>query len=117
MANISTYTYDKETRFCKLDAAITPEERALLDSCSRVYHPICYLDALHERPEFFKEFLPEFDKYVQRVKTDKTKTPCRTRVAFYTTQYAILHVLADKYNTTLSKIGRALLLYSIEKAR
>lgn len=114
MPNISRYTYDKDTRFCGSLALITTEEKVFFDSHPEVYHPICYLDALHEHPELFKEFLPEFDKYVERVKADKAKTPCSKPVTFYITQYAIVHVLADKYNTSLSKIGRALLIYSKE---
>lgn len=115
MANIARYTYDKDTKHCAAHAAITEEERQKLFSDTSVYHPICYVEALHEHPELFKEFLPEFDKYVKRVKADKVKTPCKTHVAFKITDYAIIHVLADKYETSLAKIGRALVLYSIEE--
>lgn len=115
MPNISRYTYDKDTKHCVATAAMTEEERSILFSDRGIYHPICYVEALHEHPELFKEFLPEFDKYVKRVKADKVKTPCRTMVAVHITEYAIVHVLADKYETSMSKIGRALVLYSIEE--
>ncbi len=107
------YLVDKDTKYCGTAASITVEERELLNSLSGVRHPICYIDALHEHPELFKDFLPEFGKYVERAKTEGVKTPCRTTISFHITDFAILHVLAEKYETSMSKIGRAFLLYSI----
>ena len=109
------YLADKEEQRCVTTAALTVEEKELLSSPNGVYHPICYIEALHEHPELFKEFLPEFGKYVERAKTEGVKTPYRTTISFHITDFAILHVLAEKYETSMSKIGRALLLYSIEK--
>ncbi len=106
------FSQDRNETHCGTKASITEAEQIILRS-GGVKHPIKLINELHDNPDKFKTFLPEFDAFVERVKGDNVKTPCKVTAAFFTYEYAILHVLADKYNTSMSKIGRALVIYSI----
>lgn len=105
---------ERDPKYHGAAAYITEVEKILVNK-GGIKHPVKIINELHDHPERFKTFLPEFDAYVGLVKNSKVKTPCRVTTAFFSYEYAILHVLADKYDASLTNIGRALVLYSIHR--
>lgn len=105
---------ERDPKYCGTSASITDVEKVLVNK-GGIKHPVKIINELHDNPEKFKEFLPEFEPYVGLVKSSKVKTPRSVTIAFKAYEYAILHVLAEKYNTSMSKIGRALVIYSIHR--
>ncbi len=97
-------------------AYVTEAEAKALDSIN-VIHPVVYLDCLHEHPENFKKLLPELEDIMEEIKLDPVTVTVRRRAATNSQGYAILRVLSDHYNASLSQVGRGMIIYAIRHAK